>query len=70
MHATQTLTFAGATLVVVLVSGCDRRPTMPEVNDENCKLENIEKIADTATRQEFGSKCFHRSHFRPSPKRE
>ncbi|MDC4516604.1 entry exclusion lipoprotein TrbK [Acinetobacter baumannii] len=31
---------------------------IPEVNDENCKSENIEKIKDDTLRAEFSTKCF------------
>ncbi|WP_081400788.1 entry exclusion lipoprotein TrbK [Acinetobacter higginsii] len=31
---------------------------MPEVNDENCKRENIAKIKDDFARANFSDKCF------------
>ena len=43
---------------------------MPEVNDENCKDENIGKIRDKATQRAFADLCFTRGDFKPSPKRE
>ena len=39
---------------------------MPEVNDENCKLENIQKIEEKGMQQEFAGKCARRGTFKPS----
>ncbi len=49
------------------VAGCNS--AMPEVNDENCKVENIRKIEDKEMRQEFADRCFMRGTgtFKPSP---
>lgn len=33
---------------------------MPEVNEENCLIENIEKIKDKEIKQSFATKCFYR----------
>lgn len=38
------------------LSACSEK--MPEVNDENCKIENINSIKDDAIRAAFSSKCF------------
>ena len=61
-------------LVAALVAGCDNKPAtapMPEVNDENCKPENIAKIEDKGVQQAFSSRCLRRGgEFKPSPKRE
>ncbi|WP_443623234.1 entry exclusion lipoprotein TrbK [Burkholderia plantarii] len=49
MKAIKALSLASAALVAALVAGCDNKPAtapMPEVNDENCKPENIAKIED------------------------
>lgn len=43
-----------------LLFGCSE-PEMPEVNDTNCKLENIKKLENRAMQQEFSSKCLRRS---------
>ena len=59
-------------LAVVLIAGCDSKPampTMPEVNDENCKTENIAKIQDKGMQQEFSGKCLRRGTFKPSTPR-
>lgn len=50
------------TILTMLAAGCSQKPaaTMPEVNDENCKTENVLKIEDKAMRQEFVSKCIRR----------
>lgn len=39
--------------------GCNKKP-LPEVNNENCTIENIKKIKDKESRQEFSSLCFRR----------
>jgi entry exclusion lipoprotein TrbK len=51
-------------LVVVLVAGCDNKPSiplMPEVNDTNCQIAAIKKIEDRATREKFAGLCSRRS---------
>ncbi len=74
MKAIKALSLASAALVAALVTGCDNQSAtsaMPEVNDENCKPENIAKIGDKGTQQAFSSLCLRRSgDFKPSPKRE
>lgn len=43
-------------LFTFFVSACSEK--MPEVNDENCKRENIAKIKDDFARANFSDKCF------------
>ncbi len=73
MKVTQAVPVVLAALVAAMVAGCDNKPAtsvMPEVNDENCKQENIERIKDPGTQQVFASKCLRRGgEFKPSPKR-
>lgn len=55
-----------------LVAGCDTKPVLqakPELNDENCKPENILKIQDKDMRQEFSGQCSRRGSFKPSEPR-
>ena len=74
MKAIKALSLTSAALVAALVAGCDNKPAtapMPEVNDENCKPENIAKIEDQGVQQAFSSLCLRRGgEFKPSPKRE
>ena len=52
-----------AALVMTLVAGCDNNPVAqaaPEVNDENCLIENIKKIEDKTTRERFAGQCSRR----------
>lgn len=47
----------------VLVAGCDRQPStvaLPEVNDQNCRLEIVQQIKNKAARQEFARQCSRR----------
>lgn len=53
--------------VILLVVGCSDR--MPEVNKENCKIQNINKIKDEATRASFSEQCFHSGEVVSSPAR-
>lgn len=69
MHLRKALTLALAAALAVLAAGCDNKPAlqvMPEVNDENCKLENIQKIEEKGMQQEFAGKCARRGTFKPS----
>lgn len=74
MKAIKALSLVSAALVVALVAGCDNKQAtvpMPEVNDENCKHENIVKIENKGVQQAFSSLCLRRGgEFKPSPKRE
>lgn len=52
-----------AVVMVVVLAGCDNKPTpaaMPEVNNENCQVDKIKQIEDKAIRQEFAGMCSHR----------
>ena len=74
MKAIKTYFFASAALIAALLAGCDNKPApsaMPEVNDENCKSQNITKLEDKGVQQAFSSLCLRRGgEFKPSPKRE
>jgi entry exclusion lipoprotein TrbK len=64
-------TVALAVVVAALVAACGQKPAaLPEVNDENCKPENVQKLADKAQQQEFSSACLHRGSFKASPARK
>ena len=57
--------------LILMLSACfDSQSTedyeLPEVNDENCKTENIMKIENIEKRQEMGSACFRRTD-KPNP---
>jgi entry exclusion lipoprotein TrbK len=64
-----------ATLLVAINSGCSNTEELPkqevklEVNDENCKLENIKKIDDKRAKEEFAGLCFRRGTFVSSEKK-
>lgn len=69
MYLRKALTLALAAALAALSAGCDNKPAlqaMPEVNDENCKLENIQKIEEKGMQQEFAGKCARRGTFKPS----
>lgn len=73
MNLRKVRTLALAALVAVLAAACGPKPepqTMPEVNDENCKPENVQKLADKAMQQDFSSACLHRGAFKPSAARK
>jgi len=68
MKAIKALSLASAALVAALVAGCDNKPAtapMPEVNDENCKPENIAKL-DKSVQEAFSSQCLRAGSFKPS----
>ncbi|WP_419591186.1 entry exclusion lipoprotein TrbK [Thiolapillus sp.] len=53
------------------LAACSERPetvTMPKVNNENCRHENVMKMEPEALRQKFASLCFRRSAIKPSDK--
>lgn len=60
-----------AALVAASIAGCDNKPklpaavAMPEVNDENCKPDNVAKV-DASVRQQFADACARRGSFKPS----
>lgn len=45
--------------LVVGISGCGGH-SLPQVNDENCTPEKINKIEDAQQRTEFASACLRR----------
>ena len=62
-----------AITALAATAACSPKPglqTMPEVNDENCIHENIQKLTDKAMQQEFAGKCLRRGTFTPSPPRK
>jgi entry exclusion lipoprotein TrbK len=40
--------------------------TMPEVNNENCRHENVAKLEPTDLREKFASLCLKRNKLRPT----
>ncbi|WP_084267425.1 entry exclusion lipoprotein TrbK [Azohydromonas lata] len=44
-------------------------PVMPEVNDANCRPEVVAALPKSI-QQAFGSACFHRGTYTPSPPRQ
>lgn len=59
-----------------IMNGCGEKPTaqpakqfMPEINDENCKSENIAKFKDETMQQAISSLCLRRGSFKPSEKK-
>jgi entry exclusion lipoprotein TrbK len=77
MIANRFLFLSLITFLAMLISACSSEAPSTqaetitlEVSDENCQLENIKKIEDKQTREEFGSKCFRRGEFVPSKKVE
>ena len=65
MIAFKKLSLAGAAITAALLAGCDKPPVLPEVNEENCRLENVAKLAE-GVQQEFSSQCLRRGSFQPS----
>jgi len=57
------VTLSISVFLVIKLTGKTEPPpviVMPVVNEENCKYENIEKIADKETREEFAGLCLYR----------
>lgn len=57
-----------AAFATAMLAGCEKKPepvTLPEVNNENCKYENIAKL-DKSIQQDFSSQCVRRGTFKPS----
>ena len=62
-----------AALVAAFLVGCSREPDappppkaeLPEVNDENCKPQNVAAVPEHL-RVEFGTACSRRGSFKPS----
>lgn len=60
MLKTRLISFLAA---FVLLAGCNQQPStvaLPEVNDQNCRLEMIQQIKNTAARQKFAGQCSRR----------
>lgn len=53
----------------VLIDSVKIPISMPVVNDENCKLENIKLIGDENIKKEFSGLCFHKPIYKKSPER-
>ncbi len=62
-----------AAIFVAFLAGCNQPPAEPEpmpvLNAENCKPENIAKIKNEATREQFATTCLRLPGFKPSPAR-
>jgi entry exclusion lipoprotein TrbK len=65
-----------AILLGILISACSKETpstpktsVLPEVNDENCKTENIKKIENKEVREKFADLCIRGNIFKPSPKK-
>lgn len=69
MLATKRLIAITALAATVACSPKPELQTMPELNDENCIHENIQKLTDKAMQQEFAGKCLRRGSFTPSPRK-
>lgn len=71
MNVSKAMALASAALLAALAAGCDKQPEpqkvadLPQVNDENCKPENVAKV-DTRVRQQFADACARRGSFKPS----
>lgn len=54
------------TFMALFFIGCGEKTIedLPEVNDENCKHENILKIKNKKLQQEYSGLCLRRSSFR------
>lgn len=54
-------------IAFLTLAGCSQeQTTMPEVNIENCKRENIMALEPESLRKEFASKCAGENPFKPS----
>ncbi|HSD83143.1 MAG TPA: entry exclusion lipoprotein TrbK [Anaerolineae bacterium] len=62
MKANKSLTLIVITIMAILTVGCDSKPEQvtAEVNDENCKPENIARLKGKAAQQAFSSLCLRR----------
>lgn len=61
-----------ATIATIVMAGCEseEETEIPEVNDENCLLENIKKLPNKSTRQELAGECSRRSLRETEPKKD
>ena len=60
------VTIVAPVITFILISGCSEGPVeiiLPEVNDENCRHENVMKIEQEELRQRFASMCLRRNPF-------
>jgi entry exclusion lipoprotein TrbK len=54
-------------ITLLILAGCsEEQATMPEVNIENCKHENIMALEPESLRKEFASKCGGENPFKAS----
>jgi entry exclusion lipoprotein TrbK len=65
-------TFVTLLTLAAAVAGCNSKAEspakaadMPQVNQENCKTDNVKKL-DADVRQQFADACFKRGTFKPS----
>ncbi len=65
MESAKNLPLVATASLAIFLSGCFEEK-MPEVNDTNCKPENIKKLDSRAMQQEFSSKCLRRGTFKKS----
>lgn len=56
MDIKKTTLLIGLMAVATLTTACSEQ--MPKVNDETCKVENIQKIKDQELKEQFSSQCF------------
>lgn len=59
-------------VIPILLTGCDwitGEVPLPEVNEENCKPENVNRVRDVEARNKFINKCVLRSTVKPSKPR-
>ena len=62
-------------ILSILISACSpevpstpKMSVLPDINDENCKTENIATIEDKVVMEKFADLCIRRNTFKPSPK--
>ena len=73
MKRLRSVGLALAVVIMVLLSSRSRddaKKVLPLVNDVNCKDENVARIADKETREQFGSLCMRRGTFKPTPSKD
>lgn len=67
MRLQRLLALTAVAWTAVVASGCGDKAAAPfEVNDENCKPENVVEISDRAQREDFAGKCARRGEFKAS----